>query len=87
MKFNIFKITMKSNVVAAMEVPFYVNSLMQLWRTLKASHILKVFKILGFFGIFQIGRNCNDASFGVNGRRTNIFDLIFHEVKIEEPSQ
>jgi hypothetical protein len=78
---------MKSNVVAAMEVPFYVNSLMQLWRTLKASHILKVFKILGFFGIFQIGRNCNDASFGVNGRRTNIFDLIFHEVKIEEPSQ
>jgi hypothetical protein len=45
---------MKSNVVATMEVPFYVNPLTQLWRTLKASHILRVFKILGFFGIFQL---------------------------------
>jgi hypothetical protein len=56
---------MKFNVVAAMEAPFYVNLLMQLWQTLEVSHILRVFKILG---IFQIDRNCNDASFGVSGR-------------------
>jgi hypothetical protein len=59
---------MKFNVVAAMEAPFYVNLLMQLWRTLEVSHILRVFKILGIFGIFQIDKNCNDASFGVSGR-------------------
>jgi len=59
---------MKFNVVAAMEAPFYVNLLMQLWRTLEVSHILRVFKILEIFGIFQIDRNCNDASFGVSGR-------------------
>jgi hypothetical protein len=62
---------MKFNVVAAMEAPFYVNLLMQLWRTLEVSHISRVFKnfgIFGIFGIFQIDRNCNDASFGVSGR-------------------
>ncbi len=72
---------MKSNVVTSIEAPFYVNPLTQLWRTLEDSHILKVFKI---FENFQIGKDCNDANLGVSGRWTNIFHLIFHEVKIEE---
>jgi hypothetical protein len=59
---------MKSNVVATMEAPFYVNPLTRLWRTLKASHILKVLKILGILGIFQIGKDCYYASLGVSGR-------------------
>jgi len=45
---------MKSNVVTAMEVPFYVDPLTQLWQTLEVSHILRVFKILGIFGICQL---------------------------------
>ncbi len=36
---NIFKITLKSNVVTTMEAPFHVNPLTQLWRTLEAFHI------------------------------------------------
>jgi hypothetical protein len=36
---------MKSNVVAAIKAPFYVNPLTRLWRTLEDSHILKVFEI------------------------------------------
>jgi hypothetical protein len=68
MKFNIFKITMKSNVVATMEAPFYVNPLTWLWRTLEVSHILRAFKILGILEIFQIGKDCNNVSLGVNRR-------------------
>jgi hypothetical protein len=41
MQFNIFKIAMKSNIVVAMEVPFHVNPLTQLWWTLEASWILR----------------------------------------------
>jgi hypothetical protein len=54
MKFNILKITMKSNVVAAMEVPFYVNPLTRLWWTLEVSHILKVFEILESSKFFKL---------------------------------
>ncbi len=41
MQVNIFKITMKSNVVVTMKVPFHVNPLIWFWRTLEASHILR----------------------------------------------
>jgi hypothetical protein len=37
---NVFKMIMKSNVVIAMEAPFHVNPLTQLWCILEASCIL-----------------------------------------------
>jgi hypothetical protein len=41
---------MKSNAIVAKEAPFHINSLMQLWWTLEASHFLKAF----IFKIFKL---------------------------------
>ncbi len=40
MQSSLFKIIMQFNVAIAMEAPFHVNPLTQLWRTLEASRIL-----------------------------------------------
>jgi hypothetical protein len=45
---------MKSNVAATMEVPFHVNPLTWIWRTLEASHILR-HSFLNFFKLAKIG--------------------------------
>ncbi len=81
MQFNIFKITMKSNIAIAMEAPFHVNPLTQLWRTL-----VKAFRILKH-SFFQTNKDCNSASVGVSGGWKNIFYPFLYEVKIEELPQ
>jgi hypothetical protein len=64
MQSSIFKITMKSNIIVAMEVPFHVNPLTRLWWTLEASWILrhsflKIFK-LAKIAIMQVLRLVED---------------------------
>jgi hypothetical protein len=39
MQVDIFKITIKSNAIVAMEAPFHVNPLTWIWKTLEASCI------------------------------------------------
>ncbi len=55
---NTFKITLKYNVAAIMEVPFHVNPLTRLWKTLQAF----------VSEIFQVGKDGNSESVGINGR-------------------
>jgi hypothetical protein len=53
---------MKSNVVATMEAPFHVNPLTWLWGIHSRN--------------FQVGKDNNSASVGVNGRWTHNFHII-----------
>jgi hypothetical protein len=65
MQVNIFKITMKSNVVATMEAPFHVNPL----TCMALENIGSFLNPKAFISrFFQVGRDDNSASVGVNGR-------------------
>jgi len=50
---SVFTMTMKSNVVIAMEPPFHVNISTRLWCTLEASRILR-HSFLDFFKLAEI---------------------------------
>jgi len=50
---SIFKIFMKSNAIAMMEVPFHGNPLTRLWRTLEACYILR-HSLLEIFKLVEI---------------------------------
>jgi len=60
MQVSIFKIMMKSNAIATMEVPFHANPLTRLWRTLEASCILRhsfleIFKLVKIAIVQMLG--------------------------------
>jgi hypothetical protein len=64
MQVSIFKITMKSNVVATMEAPYSCRSFNMVLEIIEGFPHPKAFISRNF----QVGRNNNSVSVGVSGR-------------------